>query len=160
VLEDGGYSEHLAGPVGDLDIGRLPADVARSVGAGTIRALVALRGIGADLARRGGVADTAVLLAMGRDRADGRIGLRGGSGRLTVSWDTPSNDPLYTAERIICADVVRAFGPSGGDRRDRPRGRDDDAARTRRSGVPAPSRGRGRRPSANDGLRAAVRRRR
>jgi cholesterol oxidase len=110
VLEDGGYSEHLAQLVGNLDIGQLPADVARSISSGTIRALVALRGIGTSLARQGAAADTAVLLAMGRDRADGRIGLRGGSGRLTVSWDTPSNDPLYTAERIISADVVRTFG--------------------------------------------------
>jgi cholesterol oxidase len=110
VLEDGGYSQHLARLVGNLDIGQLPADVARSIGAGTIRALVALRGIGADLAHQGDTADTAVLLAMGRGRADGRIWLRGGTGRLTVSWDTPANDPLYTAERIISADLVRAFG--------------------------------------------------
>lgn len=109
VLEDGGYSRHLARLVGDLDISRLPADVARSIGAGTARALVALRGVGTRLAHDAATADTAVLLAMGRDRADGRIGLRGGSGRLTVSWDTPSNDPLYTAERIISADVVRTF---------------------------------------------------
>lgn len=110
VLEDGGYSRHLARLVGELDVNRLPADVARSIGVGTRRALAALRGIGTTLEHKADHEDTVVLLAMGRDRADGRIRLRGGSGRLTVSWDTPSNDPLYTAERIVSADLVRAFG--------------------------------------------------
>jgi cholesterol oxidase len=109
VLEDGGYSWHLARLVSELDVNRLPADVARSIGVGTRRALAALRGIGTSLAHRTDDTDTVVLLAMGRDRADGRIRLRGGSGRLAVSWDTPSNDPLYTAERIVSADLVRAF---------------------------------------------------
>jgi cholesterol oxidase len=110
VIEDGGYSGHLARLVGDLDIGQLPSEVARSIGAATVRALRAVRGIGAELAGRAATTDTAVLLAMGRDRADGRITLHGGSGRLNVTWDTPSNDPLYTAERAASADVVHSFG--------------------------------------------------
>jgi len=110
VIEDGGYSGHLARLVGGLDIGQLPAEVARSLGAATAHALRALRGVGAELAGRAATTDTAVLLAMGRDRADGRITLRGGTGRLSVTWDTPANDPLYAAERAASAEVVRDFG--------------------------------------------------
>lgn len=97
---------HLASLVGTLDIRRLPADVAQSIGAATARALRAMRGVGAELADRAATTDAEVLLAMGRDCADGRITLRSGSGRLTVTWDTPSND---TAKRAASADVVHSF---------------------------------------------------
>ena len=54
--------------------------------------------------------DVAVLLAMGRDRAQGRIELRGRQHHLHVNWDVSSNNPLYTAERAVSANVVRAAG--------------------------------------------------
>ncbi|MEV6632603.1 GMC oxidoreductase [Actinoplanes sp. NPDC051470] len=53
---------------------------------------------------------TAVLLAMGRDRAEGRIELRGPKHRLRVVWDTTRNDPLYADEQALAGQVVRAFG--------------------------------------------------
>lgn len=108
VIEDGGYSEHLAKLVRDLDLGRLPGEVSAHIGIGTARAVETVRGLGARLDDGG--ANTAVMLAMGRDRADGRIELRGRSHRLHVTWDTTRNDPLYSAEGAVSAEFVRAFG--------------------------------------------------
>jgi cholesterol oxidase len=108
VLEEGGYSEHLAELVRTLHVGRLPAHVARLVGAGTRRVLGSARQLGAALDDDAG--RTAVLLAMGNDRADGRIELRGPRHRLHVTWDTTRNDPLYEAERAVSGQVVRALG--------------------------------------------------
>jgi cholesterol oxidase len=39
--------------------------------------------------------DSAVFLAMGRDRANGRIDLLPGTNILRIEWDVPSNMPLY-----------------------------------------------------------------
>jgi cholesterol oxidase len=108
VLEDGGYSEHLAALVRSLHLSRLPANVARNVTAGTQRVLASARGFAADL--DAGHPDTAVLLAMGRDRADGRISLHGHNHRLQVSWDVTRNDPLYAEEQAFSGELVRAFG--------------------------------------------------
>jgi cholesterol oxidase len=108
VLEEGGYSEHLAKLVRGLHVSRLPAFAARLVGAGARRVLGAARELGATL--DDGAARTAVLLAMGNDRADGRIELRGPRHRLHVTWDVTRNDPLYEAERAVSGQVVRALG--------------------------------------------------
>jgi cholesterol oxidase len=108
VLEEGGYSEHLAKLVRSLHVSRLPAFAARMVGAGTRRVLGVARDLGATL--DDGAARTAVLLAMGNDRADGRIELRGPRHRLHVTWDVTRNDPLYEAERAVSGQVVRALG--------------------------------------------------
>lgn len=106
VLEDGGYSEQLAALVRTLHLSRLPGYVAERVGEGTRRMLGETRAFGRHLdARR-----TAVLLAMGRDRAEGRIELRGPRHRLRVVWDTTRNDPLYADEQALSGQVVRAFG--------------------------------------------------
>jgi hypothetical protein len=56
------------------------------------------------------VPDTAVLLAMGRDQADGRITLRGRNHRLSVTWDTTRNDALYAEEQAFSGELVRRFG--------------------------------------------------
>jgi cholesterol oxidase len=108
VLEEGGYSEHLAKLVRTLHVSRLPAYAARLVGAGTRRVLGTVREFGAAL--DDGAARTAVLLAMGNDRADGRIELRGPGHRLHVTWDVTRNDPLYEAERAVSGQVVRTLG--------------------------------------------------
>ncbi|MGI5239385.1 GMC family oxidoreductase [Dactylosporangium sp. CA-139066] len=47
---------------------------------------------------------------MGRDRADGRIELRGPAHRLRVSWDVPRNSRLYAEEQALAAAVVRVSG--------------------------------------------------
>lgn len=108
VLEEGGYSEHLAKLVRSLHVSRLPAYAAQSVSAGTRRVLGSARAIGGTLDE--GAAHTAVLLAMGNDRADGSIELRGPEHRLHVTWDVARNSPLYDAERAVSGQVVRALG--------------------------------------------------
>jgi cholesterol oxidase len=108
VLEEGGYSEHLAKLVRALHVSRLPAYAARLVGASARRVLGMAQDLGATL--DDGAARTAVLLAMGNDRADGRIELRGPRHRLHVTWDVTRNDPLYEAERAVSGQVVRALG--------------------------------------------------
>jgi cholesterol oxidase len=108
VLEEGGYSEHLAKLVRSLHVSRLPAHAARLVGASTRRVLGTARDLGATL--DDSAARTTVLLAMGNDRADGRIELRGPRYRLHVTWDVTRNDPLYEAERAVSGQVVRALG--------------------------------------------------
>ncbi|BAL93149.1 putative cholesterol oxidase [Actinoplanes missouriensis 431] len=108
VLEDGGFSEHLARLVRTLHLSRLPAQVAQTIGVGTQRVLTATRAMAARLDDEPD--DTAVLLAMGRDRADGRISLSRRTKRLRVTWDVTRNDPLYTEEQSISGAVVRAFG--------------------------------------------------
>ncbi|MEU8239420.1 GMC family oxidoreductase [Actinoplanes missouriensis] len=108
VLEDGGFSEHLVKLVRTLHLSRLPQQVARLVGEGTQRVLAATRGVAARLDQEPG--DTAVLLAMGRDRADGRVSLTGAKHRLRVTWDVTRNDALYTEEQAVSGAVVRSFG--------------------------------------------------
>jgi cholesterol oxidase len=108
VLEEGGYSEHLAKLVRTLHVARLPAYAARLVGTSTRRVLGTARDLGATL--DDGAARTTVLLAMGGDRSDGRIELHGPRHRLHVTWDVTRNDPLYEAERAVSGQVVRALG--------------------------------------------------
>jgi cholesterol oxidase len=54
--------------------------------------------------------DTAVFLAMGRDRPDGVLALDQLTHALSVSWDTASNAPLYAAEEQFGTDVANAMG--------------------------------------------------
>ncbi|WP_433158135.1 GMC oxidoreductase [Kribbella sp. CA-247076] len=108
VLEDGGYSKHLAALVQGLRLSQLPAYVARSIGEGTQRVLASTRGFAGEL--DASHPDTAVLLAMGRDHADGRITLRGRNHRLSVTWDVTRSDPLYAEEQAFSGELVRRFG--------------------------------------------------
>ncbi len=108
VLEDGGFSGHLAKLVADLDMSQLPEHVTQAIRRGALRTITRAREFAAGLDDNN--VDTAVLLAMGRDRAQGRIELRGRQHRLHVTWDVSSNNPLYTAERAVSANMVRATG--------------------------------------------------
>ena len=54
--------------------------------------------------------DTAIFLAMGRDLANGVIELDSISKDLKITWDTPSNLPLYSAEGRFSTDVAEAMG--------------------------------------------------
>jgi len=54
--------------------------------------------------------DTAVFLAMGRDRANGVLALDPLTRALRVSWDVASNAPLYAAEEQFSTDVANAMG--------------------------------------------------
>lgn len=98
----------LAQLVRDLDLKQLPPAVARALSRGTLAVLGHARAQGGDLAAR--TDHTAVLLVMGRDHADGRIGLRGSRHRLHVRWDTRAHLPLYAAEQVAAADVAAGLG--------------------------------------------------
>jgi cholesterol oxidase len=54
--------------------------------------------------------DTAVFLAMGRDRANGVLALDRLTRTLKVSWDVASNLPLYRAEEQFSTGVANAMG--------------------------------------------------
>ncbi|MGH4027021.1 MAG: GMC oxidoreductase, partial [Pseudonocardiaceae bacterium] len=54
--------------------------------------------------------DLAIFLAMGRDTADGTIGLRPAGHELRIVWHTTPNLPLYETQERFCADVARALG--------------------------------------------------
>jgi cholesterol oxidase len=53
---------------------------------------------------------TALFLAMGRDRANGKIGLQPYTHSLHVQWDIDPNRILYDAEQQIATDLAKAFG--------------------------------------------------
>ena len=103
LMEEGGYSTHLAGLVRALHPGRLALLEVGRLADGVIGP--------ADVGRqRGPDEHSVVLLVMGRDRADGRIRLRGPQQRLQVEWDTAGNLPLYAAQEAACRDVVQVLG--------------------------------------------------
>ncbi|HEX2300104.1 MAG TPA: GMC family oxidoreductase, partial [Pseudonocardiaceae bacterium] len=54
--------------------------------------------------------DLAIFLAMGRDTADGTIGLRPYGHELRIVWHTTRNLPLYETQERFCADVARVLG--------------------------------------------------
>lgn len=54
--------------------------------------------------------DLAIFLAMGRDTADGTIGLLPAGRELRISWHTTPNLPLYETQERFCEDVARALG--------------------------------------------------
>jgi cholesterol oxidase len=57
-----------------------------------------------------GADNTALFLAMGRDRADGRIKLAPFTHTLRVDWDVDRNLPLYEGAARLVTDVANALG--------------------------------------------------
>ena len=57
-----------------------------------------------------GVANTALFLAMGRDRADGEISLVPFTNQLRMEWNLDTNMPLYDGATRIITDVAEAMG--------------------------------------------------
>jgi len=53
---------------------------------------------------------TAIFLAIGRDLANGVIGLHPLTDELKITWDVPSNLRLYDAERRLAADIAKEMG--------------------------------------------------
>jgi cholesterol oxidase len=105
LIQDGGYSPQLSHLMPLMSPGRL----SRLVGRGLARQVTRRPGSFAALREEEGDA-TAVLLAMGRDSADGRIELQGPGHRLRVRWDTPANLALYTAETAASRELVTELG--------------------------------------------------
>lgn len=54
--------------------------------------------------------DLAIFLAMGRDTADGTIGLLPVTRDLRITWNTTPNLALYETQERFCEDVARALG--------------------------------------------------
>ncbi|WP_433608111.1 GMC oxidoreductase [Dactylosporangium sp. CA-139114] len=106
LVEDGGYSAHLARLILALSPGRLAAlgltTVARALREGRHPGPVVAA------AAREATDHTVVLLSMGRDHAEGRLSLRGG--HLHVDWDAAGDRLLYAAENDMAADIARSLG--------------------------------------------------
>jgi cholesterol oxidase len=105
LVQDGGYSPQLSHLMPLMS----PARLTRLVGRGVARQITRRPGSFAALREEEGDA-TAVLLAMGRDSADGRIELQRPGHRLRVRWDTPANLPLYAAETAVSRELVTELG--------------------------------------------------
>ena len=110
IFEEGGYPKEIAGLLQVLNPkgGWLKDVIDLSSDALTAAIRTAARG------RLGPGApshdDTAVFLAMGRDRANGVLALDPLTRTLKVSWDVASNAPLYAAEEQFSTDVANAMG--------------------------------------------------
>jgi cholesterol oxidase len=105
MVQDGGYSPQLSHLMPLMSPSRLTQlvgrELANRVGRQT-RTFASLREEEGD--------KTAVLLAMGRDSADGTIELRRPGHRLRVRWDTPRNLGLYAAETAACRELATELG--------------------------------------------------
>ncbi|MGZ6227091.1 MAG: GMC oxidoreductase [Candidatus Binataceae bacterium] len=110
IFEEGGYPKEIAGLIQVLNPkgGWLKGviDLSRDILTSEIRAAARGRlGSGAQTHD-----DTAVFLAMGRDRGNGVLTLDRSTGKLSVSWDIASNMALYAAEEQFSTDVANAMG--------------------------------------------------
>jgi cholesterol oxidase len=110
IFEEGGYPKEIAGLLQVLNPGGgwLKDVIDLSSDALSAAIGVAARGrIGSGAPPHD---DTAVFLAMGRDRASGVLALDPLTRALRVSWDVASNAPLYAAEEQFSTDVANAMG--------------------------------------------------
>ncbi|MBV9948265.1 MAG: GMC family oxidoreductase, partial [Myxococcales bacterium] len=114
IFEEGGYPKEIACLLQVLDPKKqFGQDV-------SVLAIPDLKRVGEALAReRIGRntdvgANSAVFLAMGRDLANGRIDLVPGVNLLKITWDVPSNMPLYGAEERFSNDIAHALGGAMG----------------------------------------------
>ena len=109
IFQEGGYPKEIAGLLQWLN----PAAGRPGAGAIMTRAELeqAIRGVGAAGTQAGADGShSAVFLAMGRDRANGRIRLAPLTNALAVEWDADSNRPLYDAETGLSYDIAAALG--------------------------------------------------
>lgn len=109
TFQEGGYPQEIAGllqvlnpnrrGLGVEQVGRLKRELTGEL----LRAFEQAR----DSSANG--QNSAVFLAMGRDRANGRIEIVPGTQCLCVHWDTASNMGLYSAEERFSNDVAKAL---------------------------------------------------
>jgi cholesterol oxidase len=110
IFEEGGHPKEIAGLLQVLNPkgGWLRGVIDLSNDALTAAIRTAARGhVGSSAPSHD---DTAVFLAMGRDRANGVLALDRLTRTLKVSWDVASNLPLYSAEEQFSTDVANAMG--------------------------------------------------
>ncbi len=115
ILQDGGFPKAVAamtellkpcGAGGGVSWAREADGLLRDdLTVAFAQAVKQIVGEASDDARR-----TALFLAMGRDRADGRISLVPITNTLRIEWDLPRNLPLYEAEAGLVADLSTALG--------------------------------------------------
>lgn len=111
IFEEGGYPREIGGLLQMLN----PATGAFGAVA------IMTRGELEQAIRGAGLADTAdhttahsmVFLAMGRDRANGKIRFSPITKALSVEWDVASNQPLYDAETGLSYDIAGKLGGKG-----------------------------------------------
>jgi len=110
TLQDGGYPKQI-GPMFQL---LRPGSSWWPTAGNLVRAEVEREVKKAVAASAGAVpedtAKTAVFLAMGRDRANGRLELHPLTKQLRIRWDLPSNLPLYDSEDRLVRDLVAELG--------------------------------------------------
>ncbi|QSQ26083.1 GMC family oxidoreductase [Pyxidicoccus parkwayensis] len=109
LFQEGGHPGQVAGILQAMDPGhdlKVPADLLQKELVKALRK----RSRGAAAIERQQDRFQAVFLAMGRDRANGRLSLRPLTGEMEVRWDVPSNLPLYQTQEQICQDIARALG--------------------------------------------------
>ncbi|MCU0685527.1 MAG: GMC family oxidoreductase [Polyangiaceae bacterium] len=108
LVEDGGYPAPLASLLLRLfDLQGRPNDGGVLSRRGLSR-LLGKAARGSDGGAAG--ARSAVFLAMGRDRARGRIRLLPVTGEAFVDWDVRPDLPLYSAQERVCSDLAGALG--------------------------------------------------
>jgi len=110
IFQEGGYPRQIAGLLQLLNPQRYKLNFEQ---------IGLLKGeLSADLRQRARSAsgeeapegvNSAVFLAMGRDRANGRIRLLPGTQALQICWDTASNMGLYSAQERFSNDVATAL---------------------------------------------------
>jgi cholesterol oxidase len=110
IFEDGGYPAQIGRLLQILNPHSALLDDAEIVGTELVEELRHLGGAVAAEVPQSISTNSAVFLAMGRDRANGRISLVAGSHALQIVWDVPSNLPLYGTEERFCKDVAKQLG--------------------------------------------------
>ena len=110
IFEEGGYPKEIAGLLQMLNPQHNWLATVAGISADALNVAIraAARGrLGASAASHD---DTAVFLAMGRDRANGVLALDPVTRALRVSWDVSSNASLYQAEERFSTEVADAMG--------------------------------------------------
>jgi cholesterol oxidase len=112
IFEEGGYPKEISGLLQVLNPkGGWLKDVI-DLSSDALNAAIKVAGRGRISPGAPSHEDTSVFLAMGRDRAKGVLALDPITRALRVSWDVPSNAPLYAAEEQFSTDVANAMGGS------------------------------------------------
>jgi cholesterol oxidase len=108
ILEEGGYPKEIGGLLQVLNPKHgLLKDIANLSRLGLEELLA---GSGAKPGVDPEADHSAVFLAMGRDRANGRIALHALSHELEIEWNLPSNEPLYDAEQRFVKSLAQTAG--------------------------------------------------
>jgi cholesterol oxidase len=112
IFEEGGYPKEISGLLQVLNPrGGWLKDVI-DLSSDALNAAIRVAGRGRIGPGAPSHEDTAVFLAMGRDRANGVLALDPLTRALRVSWDVASNAPFYAAEEQFSTDVANAMGGS------------------------------------------------